>query len=288
MTFVHRYHPIVRELRARRLAGEFGRWHLLHGSYLQDWMLSPTAGNWRVRADAGGRSRAFADIGSHWCDLVEFVSGERFDTLTASTSIAIPERPAETAESFTAHADAAGPAPLAPVTTEDAAIVTLRTATGVSWDVVVSQVSAGRRNRLWFELDGAAGSAVFDEENPETAWLGLPDGAWVVARGAGSLAPDRQRLSYLPGGHAQGYQDCFKAFVADTYAAIAGDKPTGLPTLDDGLRSARIVDAVLASAASGAWTPVTPVDRPSSAAGSGATEGPKAYGSGRPGNSNSP
>ncbi|MEV6498642.1 Gfo/Idh/MocA family protein [Streptomyces prunicolor] len=251
--FVYRYHPIVRELRARRLAGEFGNWHLLHGSYLQDWMLSPTAGNWRVRAGAGGRSRAFADIGSHWCDLVEFVSGERFDVLTALTSIAVPERPEGSAASFTTAADAT---PLAPVETEDTAVVTLRTATGVPASVVVSQVSAGRRNRLWFELDGAARSAVFDQENPESAWLGTPDGATVIARGTGTVSADQQRLSYLPGGHAQGYQDCFNAFVADTYAAIAGDKPPGLPTLEDGLRSARIVDAVLDSAASGAWTPI--------------------------------
>ena len=251
--FVYRHHPIVRELRARRLAGEFGNWHLLHGSYLQDWMLSPTAGNWRVRAGAGGHSRAFADIGSHWCDLVEFVSGERFDVLTALTSIAVPERPEGSAASFTTAADAT---PLAPVETEDTAVVTLRTATGVPASVVVSQVSAGRRNRLWFELDGAAGSAVFDQENPESAWLGTPDGATVVARGTGTVSADQQRLSYLPGGHAQGYQDCFNAFVAETYAAIAGDKPPGLPTLEDGLRSARIVDAVLDSAASGAWTPI--------------------------------
>lgn len=251
--FVYRYHPIVRELRARRLAGEFGNWHLLHGSYLQDWMLSPTAGNWRVRAEAGGRSRAFADIGSHWCDLVEFVSGERFDVLTALTSIAVPERPEGSAASFTAVADTT---PLVPVATEDTAVVTLRTATGVPANVVVSQVSAGRRNRLWFELDGAARSAVFDQENPESAWLGTPDGARVIARGTGPLSADQQRLSYLPGGHAQGYQDCFNAFVADTYAAIAGDKPAGLPTVEDGLRSARIVDAVLDSAASGAWTPI--------------------------------
>ncbi|MFE2093461.1 Gfo/Idh/MocA family protein [Streptomyces sp. NPDC059460] len=251
--FVYRYHPIVRELRARRLAGEFGPWHLLHGSYLQDWMLSPDAGNWRVQAEAGGRSRAFADIGSHWCDLVEFVSGERFDVLTALTSIAVPDRPEGSAESFSA---AAGATPPVPVVTEDAAFVMLRTATGVPANVIVSQVSAGRRNRLWFELDGAARSVVFDQESPETAWLGSAEGATVIARGTGPLSADQQRLSYLPGGHAQGYQDCFNAFVADTYAAIAGDKPVGLPTLEDGLRSARIVDAVLDSAASGVWTSI--------------------------------
>lgn len=251
--FVYRYHPIVRELRARRIAGDFGRWFTLHGHYLQDWMLSPSAGNWRVDAAAGGGSRAFGDIGSHWCDLVEFVSGQRFAELSAITAIAIPERPAPSAQSFTLAAD---DAPKAAVTTEDTAVVTLRTADGIPGNVVVSQVAGGRRNRLWFELDGANGSAVFDQELPETAWLGTPDGATVIARGAGRIAPDQARLSYLPGGHAQGYQDCFDAFVADTHAAIRGEQPDGLPTFADGSRSARIVDAVLASAASRVWTPI--------------------------------
>jgi predicted dehydrogenase len=250
--FVYRYHPIVRELRARRIAGQFGAWHALHGSYLQDWMLAPDAGNWRVQAEVGGRSRAFADIGSHWCDLVEFTSGERLARLTALTSIAVPQRPAGSAQSFTTHAADSSPA-LAQVTTEDVAVLAFQTVSGVPGSVVVSQVAAGRRNRLWFELDGSGGSAVFDQEAPETAWLGSPDGAQVIARGAGRLSADQARLSYLPGGHPQGYQDCFNAFTADVYAAIAGDKPDGLPTLADGLRSVRITDAVLASAACGAW-----------------------------------
>jgi predicted dehydrogenase len=255
--FVYRYHSIVRELRARRIAGQFGAWHALHGSYLQDWMLAPDTGNWRVQAEAGGRSRAFADIGSHWCDLVEFTSGERLARLTALTSIAVPKRPSGSAHSFTAGAESADLAPaLAPVTTEDAAVVTFQTVSGTPGSVFVSQVAAGRRNRLWFELDGSAGSAVFDQEAPETAWLGSPDGAQVIARGAGRLSAEQARLSYLPGGHPQGYQDCFNSFIADVYEAIAGGPPDGLPTLADGLRSVRITEAVLASAASGAWADI--------------------------------
>ncbi|WBU36938.1 Gfo/Idh/MocA family protein [Homoserinibacter sp. YIM 151385] len=252
--FVYRFHPIIRELRARRIRGDFGRWYALHGSYLQDWMLSPSAGNWRVDSEEGGRSRAFGDVGSHWCDLVEFVSGERFAELSATTAIAIPERPAPSAETFTlADADA----PKVRVSTEDLAAVTMRTGSGILGNVMVSQVSGGRRNRLWFELDGAEASAVFDQEEPETAWIGSPEQGVTIARGAGRAADDAARLSYVPGGHAQGYQDCFDAFVGDTYAAIGGAAPEGLPTIADGLRSARIVDAVLASAdGRGIWTEI--------------------------------
>ena len=250
--FVYRYHPLVREIRARAREGEFGDWYLLHGSYLQDWMLSPDSSNWRVDPARGGRSRAFADIGSHWCDLVEWVSGERFSAVSAQASIAVGHRPATDAKAFAAPAAAATQVS-EQVQTEDSAVVLLRTASGVLGTLTVSQVAAGRSNRLWFELDGSRRSAVFDQENPERIWLGEPGGARLVVRDPSSGSPEQRRLSSLPAGHAQGYAQCFESFVADTYAAIGGAEPEGLPTFADGLRSAEIVDAVLRSAASAKW-----------------------------------
>jgi len=231
--FVYRFHPLVREIRARVQAGEFGAWQLLHGSYLQDWLLSPDATSWRVDSALGGASRTFADIGSHWCDLMEFVTGERIASVSAEMTTTIPER--------------AGVA----VTTEDAAIVTFRTHSGVLGSVTTSQVSAGRKNRLWFEFDGADRSAVFDQENPETVWLGSATSTEILHRDPSTGSPEQRRLSSLPAGHAQGYAQCFENFVADTYAAVRGESPDGLPTFADGLRSARIVDAVVESARTG-------------------------------------
>ncbi|WP_369201801.1 Gfo/Idh/MocA family oxidoreductase [Streptomyces sp. PU-14G] len=284
LPFVYRYHPLVREIRARRLAGEFGRLHLLHGSYLQDWMLPPQASGWRVDPQLGGASRAFADIGSHWCDLVEWVTGEHFAEVLGMLSIAVPERPVASGPSFpaagapaTASRSGATAAPggatgtepgsgtaaasgstagTAPVRTEDSATVLLRTADGVPASTVVSQVAAGRKNRLWFELDGSAGSAVFDQENPETVWLGGLDGNRQLVRDPGHGTAEQRRLSQLPAGHAQGYAQCFESFVADTYSAIDGARPDGLPTFADGLRSARLVDAVLRSHHDSSWTKV--------------------------------
>ncbi|MBJ8348408.1 Gfo/Idh/MocA family oxidoreductase [Antrihabitans sp. YC2-6] len=233
--FVYRYHPMVREIRARRQTGELGELVLVHGSYLQDWMLDVATRGWRVDPLLGGESRAFADIGSHWCDLVEWVGGQRFEALTAQVAIAYHDRAA------------------APVTTEDSAMLLLRTTAGVLASCTVSQVAAGRKNRLWFELDGTRASAVFDQENPETAWFGDADGARVLARDPVRGSAEQRRLSHLPAGHAQGYAQCFEAFAADTYAAIGGASPAGLPTFADGVRSARIVDAVLRSARSTEW-----------------------------------
>lgn len=252
--FVYRYHPVVREARARIAQGELGPLHLIHGSYLQDWLLDPASNNWRVDPSLGGTSRVFADIGSHWCDLVEWVSGERFAEVSAAFATVIAERGAVTGQSFTTPA--AGGTTQA-VSSEDVATAMLRTSAGTLASLTVSQVSAGRHNRLWFEIDGARASVAFNQEDAERLWIGRPDqreDSFVRGPGAGSA--EQRRLSVLPAGHAQGYGNCFEAFVADTYRAITGEQPEGLPTFDDGLRSARIVTRVIASARSRAWTAI--------------------------------
>lgn len=251
--FVYRYHPLVREVRARVRAGEFGAWQLLHGSYLQDWLLSPRDTNWRVESALGGPSRTFADIGSHWCDLMEFVTGERIESVIADFTTTVPRRPHPAS-------DNSMPTRTLTVDTEDAASVLFRTASNVLGAVTVSQVSAGRRNRLWFEFDGASASAVFDQEFPETVWMGGQSQDQVLHRSPSVGSADARRLSSLPPGHAQGYAQCFESFVADTYDAVLGNPRDGLPTFDDGARSARIVDAVIESARTG--TRVTVADSP--------------------------
>lgn len=252
--FVYRFHPVVREARARIAQGELGPLRLIHGSYLQDWLLDPASNNWRVDPALGGASRVFADIGSHWCDLVEWVGGERFVEVSAAFETVIAERGAVTGQSFTTPT--AGGAMQA-VSSEDVAAALFKTANGTLASLTVSQVSAGRRNRLWFEIDGAKASVAFDQEDSERLWMGLPDQReQIFVRGPGAGSSEQRRLAVLPAGHAQGYGNCFDAFVADTYRAIEAERPEGLPTFEDGLRSALIVDRVIASARSRAWTPI--------------------------------
>ncbi|WP_026123958.1 Gfo/Idh/MocA family protein [Nocardiopsis chromatogenes] len=240
--FVYRFHPMVREARAQVAAGAVGRVHLAHGGYLQDWLLRPDDDNWRVDPDLGGPTRAFGDIGSHFCDLLEFVLGDRIAALSAQTSTTLPRR---------------GPGEGAPVATEDLVVLQFRTGGGVVGTGVVSQVSAGRKNRLHLEVSGSEHSLAFDQEQPEVLWKGGRERNEVLMRAPEVLSPDAARLARVPSGHPQGYQECFDAFVADTAEAVAtGTAPDGLPVFADGLRAARIADAVLASARSGGWEEV--------------------------------
>jgi predicted dehydrogenase len=258
MPFAYRFHPMVREMRARVQSDEFGSVNLMHGTYLQDWLLNPRATSWRVDPKEGGPSRAFGDIGSHWCDLVEWVSGDRIAELVSTTAISIPQRPAATAASFSA---VESDAPLVDVTTEDTAMIMFRTVNGVVGSAVISQLCAGRKNRLWVEVDGAHQSAVFDQEQPEQLWIGADEATSLLVRDPNHGSSEQRRLATLPAGHAQGYAQCFEAYVADSYAAVdahdgRGEVPVGLPTFADGARAAAICDAMLKSADSKQWEPV--------------------------------
>ena len=234
--FVYRFHPMVREARARVASGQVGQLFSVQGAYLQDWLLAAGDDNWRVSTEQGGASRAFADIGSHLCDLLEFVTGERLVRLQAVTRMVFAER-----------------ASTGPVSTEDLAGVLAHTGSGAVVSLLVSQVAPGRKNGLVLEVHGAIESLRFEQERPEELWIGRRTGSELQLRNTDELHPDAARLSVLPPGHPLGYQDAFTAFAADTYAAVRGAAPVGLPVFADGVRAARITEAVLASAASGAW-----------------------------------
>ena len=235
--FVYRFHPMVREMRARIRSGQLGELSVAHGSYLQDWMASPAEDNWRVDPSAGGRSRAFADIGSHWCDLFEFVTGDVITEVSAQLRTVFPQRGGR------------------PVRTEDAASVHFRTRSGMLGTMVVSQTAAGRKNRLHLEVSGSGSSLAFDQEESEKLWIGRRDGSIAAVRDPLTLDPTAAPYAFLPAGHPQGYQDCFNAFIADAHSAVLGVVPDGLPTFVDGARAARLCDAVVQSAdAAGVWT----------------------------------
>lgn len=240
--FVYRFHPMLREARARVTDGAIGRVLTVQGSYLQDWMLSSEDDNWRVDESLGGPSRAFADIGSHLCDALEFVLGDRLARLLAVTRTVFERR---------GHR--------AGVRTEDLACVLFETVDGVDGVLTVSQMAPGRKNRLAFELSGTSESLAFDQEQPETLWVGRREGSMLLSRDPAVLHPSAARLCTLPPGHPQGYQDAFTGFVRDVHGAIrTGIIPDGLPLFEDGLRATALTEAVQLSAREGRWVDVLP------------------------------
>ncbi|MDA4895486.1 Gfo/Idh/MocA family oxidoreductase, partial [Streptomyces sp. MS2A] len=205
--FVYRYHPMVRRAREIVASGEAGAILTIDGAYLQDWMLRATDTNWRADAAAGGASRAFADIGSHLCDLVEFVTGDRIVALSARTRTVFGERGG------------------ASVANEDIAAVVAQFAGGALATLLVSQMAPGRKNGLVIELHGTSSSVRFEQEDPERLWIGEENGSRLIRREPGM--PGDRGLSLVPSGHPMGYQDAFDAFVADVYAAVRGAEPDG-------------------------------------------------------------
>ena len=236
--FVYRYHPSVREARAR-IATMQNALSLFHGYYLQDWLSRESTFNWRLDSSIGGPSRAFGDIGVHWCDLLEFVTGHRITHINAQLMKVFSSRGSKT-----------------DIDTEDGATMIFKTDKGAQGSLVLSQVSAGRKNKLWFSFESPTESFVFDQEAPESLWIGGLASNQIVMRGVTEESEAAQDYSFLPAGHPQGYQDCFNAFVSDTYRSIGGAHIVGVPTFADGLRAAQLTEAVLESARTGKWVEI--------------------------------
>jgi predicted dehydrogenase len=236
--FVYRYHPSVREARSRvsKLQDSL---NLFHGYYLQDWLSRETTFNWRLDSAIGGPSRAFGDIGVHWCDLLEFVTGHRITHINAQLMKVFQNR-GEKKE----------------IDTEDGATMIFKTDKGAQGSLVLSQVSAGRKNKLWFSFESPNETFVFDQEAPESLWVGGLASNQIVMRGVAEESESAKAYSILPAGHPQGYQDCFNAFVTDTYRTMGGAIIDGVPNFSDGLRAAKLTEAVLNSARTGNWVEV--------------------------------
>jgi predicted dehydrogenase len=255
VNFNIRCYPQVQEARARVQAGEIGDVRLVSGGYLQDWLLWDTDWNWRLDPAAGGALRAVGDIGSHWLDLVQYVTGRRVEAVMAdlTTFIGVRKRPTGPVETFTGGSAPAGETVDTPMETEDAAGILLRLSGGARAVLTVSQVSAGRKNRLHWEIDGSQRALAWDSEVPEDLWIGHRDEPNELAK--------RVRGDYPPG-HSQGFPDTFKDLYRAVYGAVAAGGPPDdpdYPTFADGHDEAVIGDAIARSHAEQRWVTVTPV-----------------------------
>jgi predicted dehydrogenase len=253
VNFNIRFYPQCQEARARVRAGEIGDVRLVSGGYLQDWLLLDTDWNWRLDPAAGGALRAVGDIGSHWLDLVQFITGRHVEAVLADLSTFIPVRRQPTGPVETVSGAAAGETVDTPMETEDAAGILLRLSGGARGVLTVSQVSAGRKNRLSWEIDGSASSLAWASEAPEDLWIGHRDRPNEVLL--------REQGDYPPG-HAEGFADTFKYLYRAVYRAVAAGGPPpepDYPTFADGHEEAVIGDAIARSHAEQRWVSVSPV-----------------------------
>jgi predicted dehydrogenase len=262
VNFNVRFYPLAQHARSLVAAGEVGEVRIVQGSYLQDWLLYETDWNWRLEPEAGGEMRAVADIGSHWLDLLTFITGLKVEAVCAdfATFLPVRKKPARPMDTFSGKLLTAADYVEQPVSTEDYATVLLRFAGGARGVVTVSQVSAGRKNRLFYEINGARSSLVWDSERPNEMLIGRRDRPnELLLKDPALLSPEARRFTSYPGGHNEGFPDTFKQLYSAIYQYLqAGDfsaRPD-FPTFADGHDELVLGEAILRSAREGRWVSV--------------------------------
>lgn len=252
-----RFYPQLQNMRRMCEAGEFGAIQIVQGTYSQDWLFYDSDWNWRVES---GPSRAFADIGSHWCDAAEHITGLRITSLCAdlATFRKVRKKPRHSVETFAGKTLRPDDYDEVSVATEDFCALMFRMGENTRGSVTVSQVSAGRKNYFSIEIYGTKGSAAWNAERPDELWIGKRDRPNEILIKDPTLMAERARkYADLPGGHSEGYDDTFKQIFRDFYRTIANRKEAvEYPTFDAGIRQMRVQDAVLESSAKRAWIDV--------------------------------
>jgi predicted dehydrogenase len=252
-----RSYPQLQNARRMREAGEFGEIRVVQGTYSQDWLTYDTDWNWRVEC---GASRTFADIGTHWTDLVEHVCGLPITSLCADlhTFLKTRKKPRGSVETFAGKRLQPTDYHEVPITTEDFGSMIFRLGESARGCMTASQVAVGRKNRLFLEIFGTKASAAWDAESPDQLWIGhrnLPN--QVIVKDPSLLRPGAEAYADLPGGHSEGYDDTFKQTFRRFYRTVADrEAPVEYPTFEDGMRQMRILDAVLESSRKRAWVTV--------------------------------
>ena len=261
--FNYRHYPIVAEVRERLRHGPSP--HLVQGTYLQDWLLADTDWNWRLEPERAGAARALGDIGSHWIDLIQHLTGRHIVRVCGRTGRLHETRrpPAERTRTFERGEGSAEPVQ---VRSEDYATVLIELEGGCQGVLTVSQVSPGMRNRLSFHIDTADAGYLWNQERPNRLWIGRRDRpSEELVRDPALLSPPAARLAHYPAGHQEGWPDALRNLIEDFYSSVRDPARRGaVATFADGHAVTLAIDAILRSAQDGSWVDV-PVTRPGTA-----------------------
>ncbi len=262
INFNLRFYPMSHQARDMVHSGELGPVRIMQGSYLQDWLLYETDWNWRLEPGLGGTLRAVADIGSHWLDLLTFISGLRITEVFSDFKTFLPTRkkPSKPVETYTGKLLKPEDYIDQPIHTEDYASILLHYENGVSGVLTVSQVCAGRKNRLFYEISGAKQSLAWDSEHPNDLWIGKRDEPNAILMKDPSLvSPATRSIISYPGGHQEGFPDTFKQLSGKVYQYIRNgnfEAKPDFPTFEDGHYEMLLCEAIERSAKQGAWAKV--------------------------------
>jgi len=257
VTYNLRYYPLCQEARAMVKRGLIGEPRLVHGSFLQDWLFYQTDWNWRLEPHLGGELRAVSDIGTHWLDLMTWITGRKVTEVCADLATVIPVRrkPRGHVETFQKRSD--GAFDEVKINTDDYGSVLLHFENSLRGVMTVSQVSAGRKARLWFEVDGSEGSLAWHSESPNVLWIGhRNEPNQRMMKDPALMSPEARGYAAYPGGHIEGYPDTFVQLFKDFYGYIAaGDfkAPRSFPTFETGHEELVLCDAIAASARERRW-----------------------------------
>jgi len=261
--FNQRFYPLLQHARALVRQGDLGTIHTVHGGFWQDWLLYETDYNWRLEPSEGGTLRAIGDIGSHWLDVAQFVTGRRVQTVLADVATVLPvrQKPAQAIQTFSTAQVERTPVK---IETEDAATVMLRLEDGIRGVMQVSQVSAGRKNHMTLEVNGSRGSLAWDAERPNELWLGHRDRPnEILIKDPSLMAASARSVARYPGGHDEGYADTLTAAERAIYSFIrsggygSGGDPD-FATFAAGHRENVIGDSILRSVHEERWIDVPP------------------------------
>ncbi len=256
-----RFYPANHQARAMVASGDIGRPRLITGSYHQDWLLRETDWNWRLQPEEAGGLRAVADIGSHWLDLTSFISAKKVVDVMADLHTLVPVRrhPAGPVETFSTVSDTDDLVEER-MTSDDAAGILLRYEDGARGAVTISQVSAGQKNTLRYEVAGSESAVSWSSNQPDDLLIGHRGRAnEVLSRDPGLFAPEAAALIAYPGGHVEGFPDTFRALFSRVYEDVAAGAPApnpAYPTFADGHDVMLVTEAVARSHQEQRWAPV--------------------------------
>jgi predicted dehydrogenase len=257
VNFNCRFYPLVTQIREMIRRGDLGDIFTINGGYIQDWLLYDTDYSWRLEQSLSGESRAFADIGSHWLDMVQFVTGLEVKEVMADFAIFHKNRkkPNKPVETFSGMALRPEDYDVVGINTEDYATVLFHFANGVHGSCTISQVFAGRKNQMLLDIGGSACALHWDSENSNALWVGRRDREnGELVKDPSLLSPGAAKINGYPGGHVEGFPDSFKQNFKQIYEAIAGDTtPKNFATFDDGVKEMKALEKILQSARERRW-----------------------------------